>query len=234
MITATLRDPHWHCLNDKLISWIPSGQSYPWSLPFHNLASKKPNWQPCTAPLFFTPISHYAIVFSFALRFTELVGSLSAKAFCGASASEVSGMTFSDSDTALVPKFLNPDPGPVTLQIWESDSCSDSGCNYRSNRNLPMLLPEKWPHRLLLLLKWKSDHGSGPVFHKFLTPGLDPDPKKRRILPESKPALRIRSHLWSACDCWLSSVAWWLSSKPATSYHEKLLDSPKNIPQIFS
>jgi len=26
------------------------------------------------------------------------------------------------------------------FQIWESDSCSDSGCSHRSNRNLPMFL----------------------------------------------------------------------------------------------
>jgi len=47
----------------------------------------------------------------------------------------VAGVTFSDSDSAPVPKFLNP--GPAILQIWESDSCSDSGYNNRSNRNLP-------------------------------------------------------------------------------------------------
>ena len=35
----------------------------------------------------------------------------------------------------------------------------------------------------------------GPVFPKFLTP--DPVPKeKRRILQESRPVIRIRSHLW--------------------------------------
>ena len=79
-----------------------------------------------------------------------------------------------------VPKFLNP--GPAIRQIWESDSSSDSGYNHRSNRNLPMFLPKKWPHRLLLLLKWKSDSGSG--FSKILTP----DPKEKfTILPESTP-----------------------------------------------
>jgi len=69
---------------------------------------------------------------------------------------------FSDSDYAPVPKFLNP--GPAILQIWESDTCSDSGYNHRSNRNSPMFLPKKWPHRLLLLPKLKSDSGSGSVF----------------------------------------------------------------------
>ena len=71
----------------------------------------------------------------------------------------MAGDTFSDSDSAPVPKFLNQ--GPAILQIWESDSCSDSGCNNRSNRNLPMFLPKKWPHRILLLLNWKSDSRSG-------------------------------------------------------------------------
>ena len=66
-------------------------------------------------------------------------------------AAEVAGVTFSDSDSAPVPKFLNP--GPAILQMWESDSCSDSGYKHRSNRDLPMFLPKKYPHRLLLLPK---------------------------------------------------------------------------------
>ena len=41
---------------------------------------------------------------------------------------------------------------------------------------------------------WKVTPNPGPVFHKFLTPG--PGPKeKRKILPESTPALSIRCHL---------------------------------------
>ena len=54
-------------------------------------------------------------------------------------------------DSAPIPKFLNP--GPAIFQIWESDS----GHNHRSNRNLPMFLLKKGPHRLLLLPKLKSD-----------------------------------------------------------------------------
>ena len=85
--------------------------------------------------------------------------------------------------------------GPAILQIWESNTCSDSGYNHRSNRNFPMFLPKKWPHRLLLLPKRKIDSGPGPVFHKFFTP--DPGPKEKpRILPESTPVIRIWSHLW--------------------------------------
>jgi len=62
---------------------------------------------------------------------------------------DVAGVTFSDSDSAPVPKFLNP--GPAIFQIWKSDSCSDSGYSHRSNSNLPMFLLKKWPLRLLLL-----------------------------------------------------------------------------------
>jgi len=69
---------------------------------------------------------------------------------------KVAGVTFSDSDSAPVAKFLNPGPDPAILQIWESDSCSDSGYNHPSNRNLPMFLPKQWPHGLLLLPKWKK------------------------------------------------------------------------------
>ena len=114
------------------------------------------------------------------------------------SIAEVAGVTFSDSDSAPVQKVLNPDPDPglAFLQFWESDSCSDSGYIQPSNHSLPMFLPKKWPHRLLLLPKWKSDSGSGSGFHKFLTPGPDLGPKEKcRILPVSTPALRIRSHL---------------------------------------
>jgi len=104
---------------------------------------------------------------------------------------EVAGVTFSDAGSTTVPKFLNL--GPAILQIWESDSCSDSGYNHRSNRNLPMFLPKKWLHRLLLLPKWKSE--SGFVFSQIFDSGSSPA-EKRRILPESTPVIRIRSHLW--------------------------------------
>jgi len=108
---------------------------------------------------------------------------------------EVAGVTFSDSESAPVPKFLNPDPGPAIFQIWQSDSCSDSGYNHRSNHNLPMFLLRNDPIDSYCQ-NWKATPDPGPVFHKFLTPGLDPGPKeKRRILPESNPALRTRCHL---------------------------------------
>ena len=69
------------------------------------------------------------------------------------------------------PKFLNP--GAAIFQTWESDSCSDSGYNHRSNRNLPMFFLKKSSHRLLLLTKLKSDYGSGSGFSQI----FDPDPQ---------------------------------------------------------
>ena len=86
---------------------------------------------------------------------------------------EVAGVTFSDSDSAPFLKFpvSVPDPAPEILQIWESDSRLDSGCNHRSNHNLPMFLPKKWPQRLLLLPKWKNNTGSGSGFSQSFYTG---------------------------------------------------------------
>jgi len=53
----------------------------------------------------------------------------------------VAEVTFAESDSSHVPKFLNPDPSPSPqiLQIWESNPCSDSG-SYWCNRNFPIFL----------------------------------------------------------------------------------------------
>ena len=100
------------------------------------------------------------------------------------------GVTFSDS--APVPKFLNPDPGPAIFQIWQSDSCSDPGHNHRSNRNLPMFYLRNDHTDPCYCRNWKVT--PSPVFPKCFIP--DPGLKERhRILPESNLALRIRSHL---------------------------------------
>jgi len=80
---------------------------------------------------------------------------------------EVTGVTISNSDSAPVPKFLNPSRDTAIFQIWESESCSDCGCNHRFNRNLPMFFLKKWPHRLLLLPKLKSDSWSGSGFSQI-------------------------------------------------------------------
>jgi len=95
------------------------------------------------------------------------------------SAAEVAGVTFSDSDSATVAKFLNP--GPAILQIWESDSCWDSGCNHPSNRNSHMILPKKWPHRFLLLPKLKIDPGSRSCFSQILDCGSGSERKTQNL-----------------------------------------------------
>ena len=55
-----------------------------------------------------------------------------------------------------------------SAQLW---CCSDSGYNFQSNLNFPMFLLKKWPHRFLLLLKLKSDSGSGSVFSQIFDSG---------------------------------------------------------------
>ena len=95
---------------------------------------------------------------------------------------DVTGVYFSGPGSAPVPKFLNP--GPAILQIRESDSCSDSGYNHRSNRNLTMFSPKKDRTDSCYCRNERVTPDPGPLFHKFLTPG----PKeKRRFLPESTP-----------------------------------------------
>jgi len=104
---------------------------------------------------------------------------------------EAAGVTFADSDSAPVTKVLNP--GPAILQIWESNSCSDSGYDHRSNRNFPMFLPKKWPHRLLLLPKWKSDSGSG--FSQIFDSGSGSQWKTQNPAGVDS-GTPVRSHLW--------------------------------------
>jgi len=100
------------------------------------------------------------------LRYVKKTVGLHFQTYC---ASEVAGVTFSDSDSTPVPKFLNPgpDPGPEIFLILESESCSESDYNHRSNRNLPRFLLKICPHRLLLLPRLKSDSGPGPFFSKI-------------------------------------------------------------------
>ena len=65
--------------------------------------------------------------------------------------------------------------------IWKSHSCSDSGYNYRSNRNLTMFLLKKWPHRLLLLPKFKSDCGFGSRFSQIFDSGSGSGSERRAV-----------------------------------------------------
>ena len=75
------------------------------------------------------------------------------------------------------PKFFNP----VIFQIWEFASCSDLGYNHRSNRNLTMFLLKKWPHRLLLLPKFKSDCGFGSRFSQIFDSGSGSGSERRAV-----------------------------------------------------
>jgi len=117
----------------------------------------------------------------------------------------VAGVTFSDSDSALVPKFLNPNPGPEFFK-FENPTPVQTPATIDPTRHLLMLL---WPSRLP---KLKSDFGSGSGFHNFLTP--EPGSKeKRSLLTESTLELRICGHLWYTCTLqtsgqWNSSASW--------------------------
>ena len=116
------------------------------------------------------------------------------------------------SDPALVSKTLNP--GAEIFQLWESDSCSDSGYHWSNRECTHVLLLRKWPRRLLLcthvlllrkwprrlllcthvllLRKWprrlllllKLKRDSGSGFLQNFDSGSE---EKRRILPESTP-----------------------------------------------
>ena len=76
-------------------------------------------------------------------------------------------------------KMFDSGSGLAILQIWESDSCSDSGYNHRSSRNLPMFLRNDHAESCYCR-NWKLTPDPGLVFPKFLTPGSN---EKRRILP---------------------------------------------------
>jgi len=60
----------------------------------------------------------------------------------------------------------------LQVENFEADSCSDSGYQ-QFNRNSPMFLLKKWQLRLLLLLKFKSDCGSGSVFSQIFDSGSE-------------------------------------------------------------
>ena len=80
-------------------------------------------------------------------------------------------------------KFENPTPVRTPATII--DATVIYPCFYLRNNHTDSCYCRNWKLTL------------GPVFPKFLTPGLDPGPnEKRRILPESTPVIRIRSHLW--------------------------------------
>jgi len=85
-------------------------------------------------------------------------------------------------------KFENPTPvqTPATIDPTEIYPCFCS----RNDHEGPCYCRN-----------WKVT--PGPVFHKFLTSGPNQGPKdKRKIQPESTPALRIHGHLWRTPTCW--------------------------------
>jgi len=68
-------------------------------------------------------------------------------------------------------EIFKPDPGPTpkNVQIWESDSCSDSGY-HRCNRHSAMFILRIchiWKPSRFLLLKMKSDSESGSGFSQI-------------------------------------------------------------------
>jgi len=99
----------------------------------------------------------------------------------------VAGVTFSDSDSAPVLKFWNPNPGrnfftcedPTTVQTLATIGRTEIQQCLKDHAD-PCYCR-------------KQTVNSGPVFQKYLTPDLGPN--KRRILPESTPAVWIRGHL---------------------------------------
>ena len=93
---------------------------------------------------------------------------------------------FPDSDSSPVPKFLNPapkifkfdNPTPVQTPATIIDPTIIYPCFYLRYGHTDSCYCRNWKV------------APGPVFHKFLTPC----PKeKRRILPESTPALRCQA-----------------------------------------
>ena len=93
-------------------------------------------------------------------------------------------------------KIFESVPGSENFQIWESDSYSDSGCHLCNWNSATFYLRNAIceNHTDSCCWKWKVTQDPYPFFHKFLTPA--PGPKEKcRILPESTPALRIRSHI---------------------------------------
>ena len=92
------------------------------------------------------------------------------------SGAEVTGVNFSDSDSA--PKFLNPAPDPAILQIWESDACSNSATIIDPTVIYPCFYLRYDRTDSCYCRNGEVTPDPGPFFHKFLTPGPDPGPKK--------------------------------------------------------
>jgi len=94
------------------------------------------------------------------------------------SASEVARVTFSDSNSASLPKVLNPgpDPAPAIFQIWESDTCSTPAIIIDPTEIYPCFYLRNDHADSSYCRNWKVT--PGPFFHKILTPCPDPVRKK--------------------------------------------------------
>ena len=80
-------------------------------------------------------------------------------------------------DYAPVLNFLNPDPGQQVFQIWESDSCSNSGNHWR-NRNSAIFDLETWHFKDHADSWYCRPQKMNPDFHKILI--ADPNPGRNK------------------------------------------------------
>jgi len=97
--------------------------------------------------------------------------------------SEVTGITFADSVSAPVLKFLNPDfgPTPKVFQICQPDCCSNSENHLCNNYHIfpkPFFSFFLRPRRLLILPKIKSDSGSWSDFSNMFDSDTGSGPKE--------------------------------------------------------
>ena len=78
----------------------------------------------------------------------------------------------------------NPDSAQIFFQIWESDSCSDSG-NHRCSRKSAVFVLKQWylqrPRRFLLVPKIKTDSGCGFSQIFYSSSGSDFKKKKQNL-----------------------------------------------------
>jgi len=83
----------------------------------------------------------------------------------------VAGVTFSDSDSVTVPKFLipGPQPGPAIFQFANPTLVQIPATIINPTLIFPCFY---WPHRLLLLPKFWSNSGSGSGFSQIVDSGF--------------------------------------------------------------
>jgi len=92
---------------------------------------------------------------------------------------------------------------PAIFQIWESDSCSKSSCNHRSNPTLSIFLLKKWPHTHLLLPKLKSDGRSWSGFSQIFDSGSERNTQKPAGVDSGNPVSSEISDLCGISDSFL-------------------------------